>query len=286
MANRWTAEIAALAWRDATHHATNPTDRRADVFAEFGDPDTFDPTPGGMARWKCQTLKRGGHPWEEIVLKDEVVPHGEHADFLYAWYKIDIPNFLLIEVLKVSKSVSYDRLKKLLRVRCHKMGANVATAWIVMQIVSGRLGRWAPSQFQGVGRKVTPTMYKDAIASTAGEGGKARYDAYVAALKAFKNPGIGDECDYWVHMTPPRGKRKSMYKRGVPYALRSVLTESVLTEACLDERGLVVRRRPSRKQYNAVVRRRHQRRLAGRGTDSRRELDYLGYLDYLDYLRQ
>jgi hypothetical protein len=59
-----------------------------------------------------------------------------HCDFLYASIRVHIPDELLPTILSISKSIMYDRLKKELTVRCHFMGAIVATMWLVMTLVN------------------------------------------------------------------------------------------------------------------------------------------------------
>ncbi len=108
---------------------------------QFGHPSILDPRPGGFAVWDNMTLKRLGAPANclyRVEIKDEQVPHGKpgpHADFLYYWVFMDIPDELISDVLSISDSISYDPLKKLLQVRCHFSGANWSTLYSALQII-------------------------------------------------------------------------------------------------------------------------------------------------------
>jgi len=116
----------------------NPGERFEDVVKEFGPPSVYDPSPGGVAIWDSETLKAIGSCFDRIEVRDEMVPHGKpanHVDFLYTWYSLDIPVEQICDVIDLSTSISYDPLKKMIRVRCHFMGANVVTLWLVTQMV-------------------------------------------------------------------------------------------------------------------------------------------------------
>lgn len=121
----------------------SPAARYSDVVTEFGEPDAIDRNPGGGAVWYKKSMARQGKPWEMVVMLDEAVPHEKpapHADFLYSWVRLDVPDDeTLHDILKLSESVSYDPLKKLLQVRCHFMGANLATAVLAIRMAQKKL---------------------------------------------------------------------------------------------------------------------------------------------------
>lgn len=133
----WTAKSSPA------YGSYSPASRYPDVVAEFGEPDTIDRNPGGGALWFKKSMTSRGKPWEMVMMLDEAVPHDKpapHADFLYSWLRINIPNDeTLQEILKLSKSISYDPLKKLLQVRCHFMGANLATALLSIRMAQKKL---------------------------------------------------------------------------------------------------------------------------------------------------
>lgn len=118
----------------------NPADRLSDLIKEFGQPRIYDSNKGGGAIWTKEQLTNT--PYERIEIKDEQIPHDipkPHTDFLYSWYRIDIPEHLIGGLHKISSSISYDPLKKLMRARCHDMRPNVVTHWIVKNYAKGKL---------------------------------------------------------------------------------------------------------------------------------------------------
>jgi hypothetical protein len=127
--------IVKPSWQD------KPRNRYPDVVNEFGLPDILDAAPHGLAIWRADSLK--GTPWKSIVIKDEQIPHccpAEHYDFLSSAVCVDIDDPLLLAIiLSISKSIWYDQLKHLLWVRCHFMGANVATAVLATRVLLGNL---------------------------------------------------------------------------------------------------------------------------------------------------
>ena len=132
-------------------------ERLPDIIKEFGQPDYISKRQGGFAMWSESTLMSRGFPFYKIIILDEKIPHPKpkpHFDFLYFGYRIDIPDTILPKVLALSKSVWYDRLKKILWARCHFAGASVATIFEAIEIIEGKS--------QG-----TPTEYASAIFKTA-----------------------------------------------------------------------------------------------------------------------
>ncbi len=130
-------------WKSSPHPSgkygeSSPGTRFWDVVQEFGPPSVYDSKPGGVAIWDLETLRSGGSCFDRIEIRDEMIPHGkpaDHVDFLYTWYSLDVPRDQICEVIKLSDSVSYDPLKKLIRARCHDMRPNVVTLWIAKQMV-------------------------------------------------------------------------------------------------------------------------------------------------------
>ncbi len=116
----------------------NPVARFPDIIEEFGPPSVLDKEAGGFALWDKTDLEDEGSCFEQIILKDELIPHSvpaPHTDFLYATYKLDIPKEMRCEVLKLSDSLFYDPLKTELIARCHFMGAVVSTLWLAVMMV-------------------------------------------------------------------------------------------------------------------------------------------------------
>lgn len=118
----------------------NPSTSLTDLVKEFGRPSLFDPKKGGVAIWDKNDLK--GTPYERIEIRDEQIPHDKpqkHVDFLYSWYRIDIPEHKIGGLHQISESISYDPLKKIMVARCHDMRPNVVTHWIVKKYAEGSL---------------------------------------------------------------------------------------------------------------------------------------------------
>lgn len=121
---------------------SNPYDRMVDLIDEFGSPDMIDKKKGGSAVWKKETLEKKGCCLERLVIIDEQIPHDDpapHTDFLYGWYKLDVPEDKINDVRALSKSVTYDPLKKVVSARCHFMGAVMATLLLAKRIAQRKM---------------------------------------------------------------------------------------------------------------------------------------------------
>ena len=123
------------------HGDFSPAERYPDVAAEFGNPSVLVPWPGGFAVWNHDRLSQSptGYMYDRVEIHDEQIPHGNHTDFLYAWMRIPVPQDKVNAVRDLSDSVTYDPLKKLVRARCHFMGANVATLVLAKRIATGEM---------------------------------------------------------------------------------------------------------------------------------------------------
>jgi hypothetical protein len=113
-----------------------PKERYPDVVKEFGKPFVKNFKPQGLAIWNKSQLS--DTPYTQIEIRDEEIPHNcpkPHKDFLLATVPMNITDSAtLTRILGLSKSLWYDQLKQELTVRCHHMGANVATALLATQI--------------------------------------------------------------------------------------------------------------------------------------------------------
>ena len=140
-------EEGKLEWTSGPHPSgkygsSNPGERLKDLVDEFGEPDIIDKTKGGFAIWKKDTLQKRGHCWERVEIHDEQIPHihpTPHTDFLYTWYKLNVPENKIDAVRTLSESVTYDPLKKIVRARCHFSGANASTLLLVKRIATGEM---------------------------------------------------------------------------------------------------------------------------------------------------
>lgn len=116
-----------------------------DLYRMFGKPTSLANAPHGAAVWLNVTGKRlfgGPTCFKDVMLIDESIQHNcptPHKDFLYMTTLLNLTPEERDHVTRISGSVWYDGLKKELTVRCGSVAANVATMYIVMQILSGQV---------------------------------------------------------------------------------------------------------------------------------------------------
>lgn len=147
MMTRQPRDIRSLEWINKPHPSGkygkyNPMDRYFELIDKYGDPDVIDSSKGGVAIWKKNTLHSRGHCWERVEIHDEQIPHnlpGPHVDFMYTWYKLNVPKNKITDVRALSDSITYDPLKKLIRARCHFSGANTATLLLAKLIANNKI---------------------------------------------------------------------------------------------------------------------------------------------------
>jgi hypothetical protein len=118
---------------------SNPAEYVAVIIGDLGVPTLFDGNSGGKAIWDEDTLKQNGKCWSRVELHDEMVKHDDHFDFLYTWFKMDIPADKLDFVKSLGSNILYDPLGKLLQVRCNYIGANIAYTYFVLCVVLGKM---------------------------------------------------------------------------------------------------------------------------------------------------
>ena len=109
------------------------------LVAKYGEPDILVNKARGICIWYIDNKDNDYH--HSIELKDEYVEHcvpANHNDFLYSYIQIYIPPNRLNEVMKVSGSVGYDGLQKLLYARCASLEANAATLAAVIKVINGK----------------------------------------------------------------------------------------------------------------------------------------------------
>lgn len=107
--------------------------------AMLGPADEYINGPGGIFLW--YPLRRDPNAiFNLIMLKDEKVLHCypvKHYDYLYTSTEVNIPDSKLGMVLSISKTITYDRLKRWVNIRCNSMKANTATLWVIVKVVNG-----------------------------------------------------------------------------------------------------------------------------------------------------
>ena len=92
--------------------------------------------PNGMAYWKTKGL------FSEHLLKDEHIKHcvpSNHVDYFYSSIKFYVPPEYFKRFCSISGSIFYDGLKKLITARCAGIGANIATLYLGMSLVQGKM---------------------------------------------------------------------------------------------------------------------------------------------------
>lgn len=106
------------------------------IVSGFGAPTYLNPMPNGVAIWrrfnKCS-------PFVRIMIVDESVPHKvseTHFDFIYTTIKYHIDPKKYMDVMSISDTIMYDRLKEELTVRCRSFEETIATMVLVDKIHS------------------------------------------------------------------------------------------------------------------------------------------------------
>jgi len=121
-------------WRFAA-----PKEEYSRLIKKYGLPNYINNEADGVAVWRDNNDNIKPH--KKIMLKDEYVAHSkpqQHYDYLYSVIKIYIPPDRLVDVIKVSGSITYDPLKKYLRARCANIEANFATFRTVIDVINRR----------------------------------------------------------------------------------------------------------------------------------------------------
>lgn len=120
----WTSQLAIQRYNDIT--------------TTLGPPDWVATRAGGGAGWEEDTLARHGFIFSSLRVMDEAIRHTspmEHCDCLRVTVSVNIPLGYLHDVLAVSESLIYDRLKQKLTVRCHFIGAAIATLNVALDTI-------------------------------------------------------------------------------------------------------------------------------------------------------
>lgn len=103
----------------------------------FGPPNAISNTEGGMCIWYDR-----GDLFSEHILRDEQVSHcvpRPHNDYFYSSVLFYLKPEKVWDVLRISGSLNYDGLKKLLTARCGGINANYATLYLAMLVANDEL---------------------------------------------------------------------------------------------------------------------------------------------------
>lgn len=108
------------------------------VLPRFGTPDVTVTGPGGFVQWDATSLREKGWCLSEMKLVDEELyqPHpAAHCDFWYGSIDVEIPFEKLAEIMGISRSLSYDGLKKRLTARGHSLGSILAALYLSLKVL-------------------------------------------------------------------------------------------------------------------------------------------------------
>ena len=104
------------------------------LVSKFGNPSFLNPSPDGAAVWK---RFRSECPFIRLMIIDENVPHdlpSKHCDYIYTTINYYIDPKKLMDVLAISDSIMYDKLKEELTVRCHSLEVNMAILVLIDKV--------------------------------------------------------------------------------------------------------------------------------------------------------
>ena len=117
-------------------HHEGPRSYYSKCIEMFGEPTAKSNKKHGFALWKTRGL------FNEHILRDEDVMHcvpRPHHDYFYSSIRFFIPKDKVMDVMKITGSITYDGLKKMMTARCGGIGANYATLYLGMMVASGKL---------------------------------------------------------------------------------------------------------------------------------------------------
>lgn len=118
------------------HQKDGPVQYYPEIVKQLGEPDVKVNSPGGICIWYVNGRDK---IHEEIWLRDERIEHSnpaKHVDYFYSYVKVYIPYDKLLDVLSISGSIGYDKLKKLLYARCATFEANYATIRTAFEVLN------------------------------------------------------------------------------------------------------------------------------------------------------
>jgi len=112
---------------------------------EYGEPSILyvsksDPN-GSFAHWSEQALKEAGHPeLRRVEIRARGYTHDfprPHGDYVYTTVVYEIPPKKIWDVLKLSDSLSYDRLSHEVTSRCAGWRTNSAILYLACRLADG-----------------------------------------------------------------------------------------------------------------------------------------------------
>ena len=109
------------------------------IVEKYGKPTYLVNKRNGVAKWIKGETEKDISPHEIIMIKDEYVKHDSprpHYDFMYSVIEVWIPPEKLVNIIKISGSISYDPLYHHLRARCSSFAANFATFKTAFEVLN------------------------------------------------------------------------------------------------------------------------------------------------------
>lgn len=101
----------------------------------YGRPSSVDSSRGGSVVWRSELL--GNCCLSRVEVRDEsvfqCVPTNHYA-FVYAYVKYAVPASRMMDVIQLSPSIGYDRLKQILWARGGNIDAAIATLALAVQV--------------------------------------------------------------------------------------------------------------------------------------------------------
>ena len=123
--------------RDPEYSNANPKERYQDLLLEFGEPSFLAPQSGGFAIWNADTLSKQGKVYSEVKIMDEMVPNLEpnkHYDFVYASVQFTVPLSQIPDMVSISPSITFDRLKGVITARSDRISGCLALILLALRV--------------------------------------------------------------------------------------------------------------------------------------------------------
>ena len=130
------SDLSNWKFQETEQTKNSPVSAYSKLVNKFGKPQVLDNSANGICIWKENIA-----PYIELWLRDEYVEHvapAPHRDYFYSFIKVYIPPEKLCDTVKISGSITYDPLKKLLRARCQSIAANLATFRTVFELLNDK----------------------------------------------------------------------------------------------------------------------------------------------------
>jgi hypothetical protein len=109
----------------------NPYRTYMKLWTMFGNPVIYDESAGGCAVWVGNQLS--GTYWSKIIIYDK------DTDFISASVQFNIPMTMVNDVVQLDGSVTYNKLRNELSVRCDNFPCIVGITYAAVQLANSNL---------------------------------------------------------------------------------------------------------------------------------------------------